>query len=126
MVKQSANLLLMIIGWLCIVLGVLGIFLPLLPTTVFILLAAYCFSRSSERFHRWMLEHKYFGEILQTYQAGLGMPRKVRRRVLCLLWLSMGVSMWVVGQWWAVLLLSVIGLGVSGYLLQLPTLEDER
>jgi len=125
MLKQSTKLLLLVIGWLFIVLGVLGIFLPLLPTTVFILLAAYCFSRSSERFHNWLLEHKYFGEILQTYQSGLGMPRKVRRRVLCWLWLSMAISMWVVGQWWAVALLCVIGLGVSGYLLHLPVFEDE-
>jgi len=125
MVKKSAKFLLTIVGCLSVVFGVLGIFLPLLPTTVFILLAAYCFSRSSERFHNWLLEHKHFGEILQTYQAGLGMPRKVRRRVLCLLWLSMAISMWVVGLWWAVALLSVIGLGVSGYLLHLPVFEDE-
>jgi len=123
--KQTTRFLLMVAGWFFIALGVLGIFLPLLPTTVFILLAAYCFSRSSEHFHNWMLEHKHFGEILRTYQSGLGMPRKLRRRVLCLLWLSMGISMWVVGQWWAVLLLSVIGLGVSGYLLHLPVFEGE-
>lgn len=126
MMKQSVRLLLLMLGWLSIGLGVLGVFLPLLPTTVFILLAAYCFSRSSERFHNWLLEHRYFGDILQTYQSGLGIPRNIRRRILCLLWLSMAVSMWVVGQWWAVALLSVIGLGVSGYLLHLPTLEDEH
>jgi len=123
--KQTARFLFIAAGCLSLVLGVLGIFLPLLPTTVFILLAAYCFSRSSERFHRWLLEHRYFGKILNTYQSGLGIPRNIRRRVLCLLWLSMGISMWVVGQWWAVLLLSVIGLGVSGYLLHLPVFEGE-
>ena len=54
-------------GWLCVCLGVIGAFLPLMPTTVFLLIAAWDFSRSSERWHRWLREHARFGETIRTF-----------------------------------------------------------
>lgn len=57
------------LGWLCIILGTLGIILPLLPTTPFILVAAFAFSKSSERFHLWLLQHKIFGPLIQDWQT---------------------------------------------------------
>lgn len=55
-------------GWLCIVLGTAGIFLPILPTTPFAILAAWCFSRSSERWHQWLLNHKIFGPTIRDWE----------------------------------------------------------
>lgn len=49
-------------------LGLLGVFLPLLPTTPFVLLAAFCFARSSERYHQWLLQHKIFGPLILNWQ----------------------------------------------------------
>ncbi|MDO6720662.1 YbaN family protein [Psychrosphaera sp. 1_MG-2023] len=57
------------LGWLCIILGTLGIILPLLPTTPFILVAAFAFSKSSERFHLWLLHHNVFGPLIQDWQT---------------------------------------------------------
>lgn len=107
-------------GWLCIGLGVIGIFLPLLPTTPFLLLAAWLFARSSERFHLWLLNHPRLGPMVRAWQDGTGLPRQVRRRVLLVLWLSMGLSMFIVGQLWASLTLATIGICVSIYLLKQP------
>ena len=56
------------LGWVCLGLGILGVFLPLLPTTPFILVAAFGFSKSSERFHAWLLEHKVFGQLVRDWQ----------------------------------------------------------
>lgn len=56
-------------GWLCIVLGIAGIFLPILPTTPFAILAAWCFSKSSPRWHQWLLQHKIFGPTIQNWEA---------------------------------------------------------
>ena len=63
-------------GWLCLGLGFVGIFLPLLPTTPFALLAAFCFSRSSARLHHWLLTQKTFGPIIRDWhQHGVIRPR---------------------------------------------------
>lgn len=115
--------LMMLCGWLCVVLGVLGIFLPLLPTTPFILLAAWLFARSSERFHEWLVTHPKLGPIISAWQDGKGLARPVRRRILIVLWLSMSLSMWLVGKLWAVVLLSFIALSVSLYLLRMPVID---
>ena len=62
------RIILIIIGWLAVALGTLGVFLPLLPTTPFILLAAWCFARSSPRFHHWLLYRSWFGGYLRHWQ----------------------------------------------------------
>ena len=62
------NLGYFVIGWLSLLLGVIGIVLPLLPTTPFVLLAAFCFSKSSKRFHLWLLNHKLFGAMVMDWE----------------------------------------------------------
>ncbi len=63
------NYLWITLGWLSITLGVIGIFLPLLPTTPFLLLAAFAFSRGSEKLHNWLLNHPRLGPPIQAWQA---------------------------------------------------------
>jgi hypothetical protein len=115
--------LLIFIGWLSVVLGVIGIFLPIMPTTPFILLAAWCFARSSERFHQWLLDNKHFGPIIREWEGGNGISRKVRARALMLSWFSLCFSMLVIRQWWAVALLLTIGIILTIYLFRQPTYD---
>ena len=61
--------LLIFAGTLCVGLGVLGMFLPLMPTTVFLLMAAYCYSKSSEKFHTWLLSNRLFGKYISNYNV---------------------------------------------------------
>lgn len=112
--------LLLCAGWLSIVLGVVGIFLPILPTTPFILLAAWCFARSSKRFHDWLLNHRRLGPIVHAWQSGVGIPLKVRNRVLLLLWFSLLSTCLLVGKLWLVPMLVVVGTGTTIYLLRQP------
>jgi uncharacterized protein len=77
------------LGWLCVGLGVLGIVLPLLPTTPFILVAAFAFSKSSRRFHDWLLGHRIFGPLITDWQTN-GI---IRLPIKCLATLSMGVML---------------------------------
>ena len=112
------------LGWLSIVLGVIGIFLPILPTTPFILLAAWCFARSSKRFHLWLWNHPKLGLIVQAWENGEGIPRKVRNRVVALLWISMVSTSLIVGKWTVALAMLFIGCCVSIYLFRLPILVE--
>lgn len=114
------NSILTAVGCLALALGVLGVFLPIMPTVPFILLAAACFSRSSPRFHQWLLAHKYMGPIVRQYEEGQGLPRRIKVRVIFFTWAGMLLSMFIVGQLWAVALLTCIGLGVSIYIWRLP------
>nr|MDQ6120064.1 DUF454 family protein [Klebsiella pneumoniae subsp. pneumoniae] len=77
--------ILTIIGWLAVALGTLGVFLPLLPTTPFILLAAWCFARSSPRFHQWLLYRSWFGGYLRHWQQYRAMPRGAKPRAIAMI-----------------------------------------
>ena len=120
MLTPIKRILLLIAGVISLVLGIIGAFLPLLPTVPLVLLAAYCFARSSERLHQWLIHHRYFGPMIESFQAGKGIPKRVKYRTIAILWLSMGFSCWIVARLWLCLMLVAIGIGVSIYLLRLP------
>ncbi|MFI8621155.1 YbaN family protein [Marinomonas sp. NPDC078689] len=121
---QGKRIFFIILGWFSLITGIIGIFLPLLPTTPLVLLAAWCFSKSSERFHTWLIEHKYFGPILRDWQSSDGIPKRTRNRAILFMWLGMTISIIIVGRFWATLCLIIIGLAVSIYLLRMPTRPD--
>ena len=115
--------LLMSIGFLSLGLGVIGILLPLLPTTPFLLLAAWCFYRSSERFHHWLLNHKIFGKHIRNYTESRAIDSKMRWFAIVILWLSIAFSVYLF--WHTVfvpILLFVIALLVSWHILRLRTM----
>lgn len=112
--------LLIFTGWLAIGLGGLGIVLPVLPTTPFILLAAACFAKSSPRFYQWLLNRAYFAQMITDYQKYRGINRKTKIRAILLMWLSMCFSAYLVGQLWLSISLLCVALAVSCYLWRLP------
>lgn len=67
MIQPSKRILLLLVGWFFVVVGAIGIFLPVLPTTPFLLISLWAFSQSSERFHNWLYNHKVFGPPLQDW-----------------------------------------------------------
>jgi uncharacterized membrane protein YbaN (DUF454 family) len=108
-------------GTLCVVLGVIGIFLPLMPTTVFLLLAAACYARSSERFHRKLVENRWLGPYIRQ-RRGLTVRQKVT--IVSVLWVSLVATMiWTTDAWWLRLLLFGIGTGVTLHVTRLPALR---
>jgi hypothetical protein len=112
-----------VLGSVCLALGVLGIVLPLLPTTPFLLLSAACYARGSERFYSWLLNHRWFGPHIRAYRSGEGIPLRAKVTGVVLVWATIAAAAaFAVRQPWARLLLFAIAAGISLYLLRLPTL----
>lgn len=119
--------LLIFLGTVCVGLGVLGIFLPLMPTTVFLLLAAYCYSKSSDRFHTWLLGNRWLGKYITTYRSGQGITVRQKCTTILTLWASIGFSIWFIGgTFWITLLLAAIAVGVTIHILWLKTYRAEN
>ena len=117
---------LLMAGLVAVALGLVGIFMPVLPTVPFLLLALACFARSSERFYIWLLDHAHFGPMVRPYLNGRGMPRASKVKAILLLWASIAVSvLFLVKIPWVQGLLLVIALCVTLYLLRLPTAEAD-
>lgn len=112
--------LLFALGCLSVALGVLGLFLPILPTTPFMLLAAGCFARSSERFYCWITSHHRYGPMIADYLAGKGLPLRVKRLAISLLWLSILFGVFWVAFVWAKLAMLLTAVAVTVYLWRLP------
>jgi len=106
-------------GLFCVFTGICGIFLPLLPTTPFLLAAAFLFAKSSPRFYRWLTANKYLNSYLQRYRDGIGVPVPVIRRSLLFLWATLMVSALLWDHCCYRLLLLAVGIGVSIHLLSL-------
>ncbi len=115
-------------GTICLVLGAIGIFLPILPTTPFLLLSAACYLRSSERMHKWLLNNKWFGEYIKNYQAGRGIPMKSKIAALTMLWASILYSTFFVVDEivFIQIALLIIAFGVTIHLVRLPTYRKHQ
>ncbi len=114
---------LLTIGWLSVVLGVVGIFLPVLPTTPFLLLAAGCFARSSERFYNWLVNHPKLGPWIRDYLEGNGIPLKGKVYAIGLMWLSISFSCYLVPMFWARAFMLTSAVCVTIYILRQKTLR---
>lgn len=123
---MTLKLLLNLVGFLALALGLIGIFLPLLPTMPFLLLASACFLRGSDRMHRWLHRHPVLGKFIRDYENKRAIPRRAKIMGIALIWISMPVSIWMVPQPWHKWLLASIGVAVTVYLLRLRTLGPEE
>lgn len=107
-------------------LGILGIPLPVLPTTPFLLLALWCFARSSERWERWLLTNKLFGKYLDDYHRGRGIPKRVKVYILMLMWVSIGASAhFAVKIPWVKIVMFAIAVAVTVHILRIKNKKHE-
>ena len=126
--KMSNRLIrwvLIIAGTFFVGLGVLGIFLPLLPTTPLLLLAAACYARSSKRFYNWLLNNKWFGNYVKNYQEKKGVLLKVKISSISLLWITIIFSaVFIVHILFVRIILILIAIGVTIHILSIRTLKQ--
>jgi uncharacterized membrane protein YbaN (DUF454 family) len=118
--------LLIVAGSISVGLGVLGIVLPILPTTPFLLLAAWCYARSSTRFYVWLMTHRLWGKYLRDYTSGKGVPLRVKIWALILLWAAILSSAFLAVEIiWVRIVLIAIAIGVSVHILKIQTLRKQ-
>ena len=117
--ESLVRTLLKIGACICIGLGIIGTFLPVLPTTPFLILATVLSYNSSPKIRRWLLDHPVFGGTIQNYLENRAITISALRSALVTLWLCLLVSMFLVGKAWVAALLMVTGGLVTLYLLSL-------
>ena len=114
-------------GGMFVALGVLGIFLPLLPTTPFILLAAACYARGSRRFYDWLLSQRTFGPIVHEWQQHRSIPYRTKVIAIVLMSATLGTSIiFFVRPVWLKVTLAVMGIGLAVWLYRIPSRDRPR
>ena len=122
--NRTVRMLLRLVGTLFLLIGCVGIVLPLLPTTPFLLLALACYARSSERWYHWLITNRWFGEYIKNWHEGKGLPIKTKILMIAFLILTIGYSAVVMVPFFiGKVILIIIATCVSMHVLSLPTLE---
>lgn len=101
------------LGIFLLILGTLGLLVPVFPTTPFVILAAGCFCGSSPTLHGWLLNTRFFGPYIRNYKQKTGISRKLKVQSLVFLWVMLGISMAVTRSLPMILILSLIGIAVT-------------
>ncbi len=115
-----------ILGIVSVIMGIIGIFVPVWPTTVFLLIATWFFIRSSEKYYYKLVRNKYFGKLIRNYREFKGIESKTRIKTLVFLWTTLLISMYFINKLWVIILLICVGIGVTWHLFALRTITDEE
>lgn len=113
-------------GCFSLALGTLGIFLPVLPTTPFVLLAGLCFSASSPKIYGIIRKSKFFGSYIENYRNNTGVPVSVKMKSIFSMWLLLALSAYFMNKTWAYIVFPIIGTAVSIHILLLKTRKKEQ
>jgi len=115
----------LIVGTISLAAGIVGVFLPVLPTTPFILLSAWCFFRSSSKIYNWVISNERFGPTIENYQEGRGITKPTKIKAIVMMWLTITASIYLtIRNMYLISFLYLIAIGVTIYLYRLPTLVE--
>ena len=120
--KRALRAVYLVAGFVCVGLAVLGLMLPVLPATPFLLLAAACFARSSDRFYNWLLNHRAFGPLVREWREHRSIPYRTKLFAIALMAISLGVSIvFFVRPAWLQAALALLGLLLAAWLYRIPS-----
>ena len=108
-------------GFLVVALAIIGVFIPSLPTVPFLLVALFCFERSSKKYHDMIMNNKYFGPVLQDYYSGKGLTLSVKIKAILFLSCGMIFSIYKIQNLHARIALAIVWLGVAIHIILLKT-----
>jgi uncharacterized protein len=121
--KQYAFL---VLGTLSLGIGMIGVVIPVLPTTPFLLMASFFYLRSSKRMYNWLITHKVFGSYVYCYMTYHAISPRTKNGALLFLWATLGFSMIVIPGWHIKLFLLVVGIAVMTHIVMLKTLSPKE
>jgi uncharacterized membrane protein YbaN (DUF454 family) len=123
MIKNNiTRVLVLVAGFVSLVIGIIGIFLPLLPTTPFVILSAYCFGKSSKKIHKLLMQQKYFGKIILEYEQNKIIRPKIKVIAITSMWVSLLLSItFFMPYYWVKAIVVAIGICVTVYLVRFPS-----
>ena len=113
-------------GFLVVALAIIGVFIPSLPTVPFLLVALFCFERSSKKYHDMIMNNKYFGPVLQDYYSGKGLTSSVKIKAISFLSCGMAFSIYKIQNLHARIALAVVWLGVAIHIILLKTKKTKN
>lgn len=116
----------LIIGIVALIVGSVGIVIPILPTTPLLLVATWCFLKSSKRLHNWLINHRILGLYIKSYVKYKGVEKKYKLATILMVWASIGFSISIVDNFYVKVLLAIIMVGVTIHILMLRTLSKEE
>ncbi len=119
------RLLLFLLGTLSLLLGLIGMLFPVLPTTPFLLMSAACYLKSSRKMYAWLMKNRFTGPLIYEYSVTRAVPLATKRSAIAIVWLGIGLSMALVHSLPVRVLLPVIALGVTWHISSLKTLRPE-
>ena len=114
------------LGWLCVGLGFVGVFVPGIPTTIFLIIALWAFTKSSEKLRHWLLNHKRFGPILNNWQEHKVVPRKAKILMVILMSLAVVLFYYSSQNLYLTIGLIIILVSVAKYVISLPSKTPEK
>jgi uncharacterized membrane protein YbaN (DUF454 family) len=125
--KRIKARLLFYTGWIFVVLGFIGVILPLVPTTPFLLVATAIFYKTSPRFYNWILGNRYFGRYIRDFKEKRGIPLRVKIVALLFMWTSLLLStFYLVPLMWVKILMLFIGIAVTVHIMNIKTKDERR
>jgi uncharacterized membrane protein YbaN (DUF454 family) len=118
--RKPIKVLLISIGTFFVGVGIVGIFVPLLPTTPFLLISAALYAKSSAGFYDWLINNKIFGQYIKNYREGKGIPLRLKIITITLLWITIGCSaVFAVDIFWVRIMLIIIAAGVMVHIIRI-------
>ena len=109
------------LGWLCVGLGFVGVFVPGIPTTIFLIIALWAFTKSSKKLRHWLLNHKRFGPILNNWQQHKVVPRRAKILMVVLMSLAVVLFYYSLQNLYLTIGLIIILVSVAIYVIFLPS-----
>ena len=123
--SKSKKALLISTGTFFVGIGIVGMFVPILPTTPFLLIAAALYARSSQKFYNWLINNKFFGKYIRNYREGKGVPLKIKIFTISLLWITIGCSAFIaVDIFFVRIILIIVAIGVTIHIIRIKTFKS--